>query len=129
GACRIPRDLAPRRTCSRAPCLTRRGIAGKWKPAVGKTMSPAHHPAIESWWSPGGLSLGLVAASILYLRGRHRLHSLSVHAISGWRAGSFFFGLILIRVALGSPLAMYDHELLTVHMVQHLLLMTFAPAL
>jgi len=92
-------------------------------------MSPAHHPAIESWWSPGGLSLVLVAASILYLRGRHRLHSLSVHAISGWRAGSFFFGLILIRVALGSPLAMYDHELLTVHMVQHLLLMTFAPAL
>lgn len=31
-------------------------------------------------------------------------------------------------VALGSPVASYDHELLTFHMVQHLLLMTFAPA-
>ena len=32
-------------------------------------------------------------------------------------------------IALGSPLAAYDHDLLTVHMIQHLLLMTFAPAL
>src|SRR5262249_38714570 len=28
-----------------------------------------------------------------------------------------------------SPLVAYDHDLLTVHMIQHLLLMTFAPAL
>jgi len=32
-------------------------------------------------------------------------------------------------VALGSPLAALDEELLTVHMIQHLLLMTIAPAL
>ncbi len=35
----------------------------------------------------------------------------------------------MIWVALGSPLATYDDELLTVHMVQHLLLLTIAPAL
>ena len=92
-------------------------------------MSPTHHPAIESWWSSGGFTLAFVAASILYLRGRHRLHSASVRVIPGWCAGSLFLGLISIWVALGSPLAIYDHELLTVHMVQHLLLMTFAPAL
>jgi cytochrome c oxidase assembly factor CtaG len=34
-----------------------------------------------------------------------------------------------VWIALGSPLAAYDHELLTVHMIQHLLLMTLAPAL
>src|SRR5882762_11882147 len=92
-------------------------------------MSPTHHPTIESWWLSDGFTLVFVAVSILYLRGRHRLHSASVRVIPGWRAGSLFLGLISIWMALGSPLAMYDHELLTVHMVQHLLLMTFAPAL
>jgi len=47
-----------------------------------------------------------------------------VNAIASWRAASFFVGLFLIWVALGSPLAAFDEELLTVHMVQHLLLMT-----
>jgi cytochrome c oxidase assembly factor CtaG len=37
--------------------------------------------------------------------------------------------MFLIWAALGSPVAAYDHDLLTVHMIQHLLLMTFAPAL
>jgi cytochrome c oxidase assembly factor CtaG len=35
----------------------------------------------------------------------------------------------LVWAALCSPLAAYDHDLLTAHMIQHLLLMTFAPAL
>jgi cytochrome c oxidase assembly factor CtaG len=37
--------------------------------------------------------------------------------------------LFFIWVAAASPLAALDHELLTVHMVQHLLLMTLAPPL
>lgn len=46
-----------------------------------------------------------------------------------WRATSFIAGVFLVWVALGSPLAAYEHELLTVHMIQHLLLMTIAPGL
>src|SRR5262249_46063161 len=38
-------------------------------------------------------------------------------------------GLLLIWGALASPIAALDHELLTVHMLQHLLLMTLAPPL
>jgi hypothetical protein len=49
-----------------------------------------------------------------------------VKAIPRWRAGSFLLGLFLIWLAVGSPLAAFDEELLTVHMVQHLLLMTVA---
>lgn len=71
----------------------------------------------------------MVLAGILYLQGWLRLHSASVNAIPFWRAGSFFLGLFLIWVAAGSPLAAFDEELLTVHMVQHLLLMTVAPPL
>jgi cytochrome c oxidase assembly factor CtaG len=52
-----------------------------------------------------------------------------VEAIPAWRAGGFLLGLLLIWVAVGSPLAAFDEQLLTVHMIQHLLLMTFAPAL
>jgi cytochrome c oxidase assembly factor CtaG len=37
--------------------------------------------------------------------------------------------MLLVWGALGSRLVAYDHDLLTVHMIQHLLLMTFAPAL
>ena len=50
-------------------------------------------------------------------------------AIEGWRAGSFLLGLFFIWLAVASPMAALDHELLTVHMVQHLLLMTLAPPL
>jgi len=53
----------------------------------------------------------------------------SATTIPAWHAASFLFGMSLIWAALGSPLVDYDHDLLTVHMIQHLLLMTFAPAL
>src|SRR5712672_4716421 len=42
---------------------------------------------------------------------------------------AFISGLVAIWVAVGSPLASMDHELLSVHMVQHLLLMAVAPPL
>jgi len=38
-------------------------------------------------------------------------------------------GLLFVWAAVASPVAALDHELLTVHMLQHLLLMTFAPLL
>jgi cytochrome c oxidase assembly factor CtaG len=46
------------------------------------------------------------------------------HSIPAWRAAAFLGGLFAIWIAAGSRLAMLDEELLTVHMVQHLLLMT-----
>lgn len=50
-------------------------------------------------------------------------------SISVWQAVSFFLGLVLVWVAIGSPLAHYDHSLLTAHMLKHLFLMSIAPAL
>jgi putative membrane protein len=64
-----------------------------------------------------------------YLRGWLRLRSMSSPPDDAWRAISFLFGVFLVWVALDSPLADYDHHLLTVHMIQHLLLMTVAPPL
>jgi cytochrome c oxidase assembly factor CtaG len=85
--------------------------------------------ALESWTIPVPLTFALVLAALLYLRGWFHLRSGSVNVIPGWRAGSFLLGLFFIWVAVGSPFAAFDEQLLTVHMVQHLLLMTIAPGL
>lgn len=50
-------------------------------------------------------------------------------AIRLWRASSFVLGLLLILVALGSPVAAFDRAMLIGHMIQHLLLMTLGPPL
>jgi putative membrane protein len=73
--------------------------------------------------------LVFVFLALGYVHGWRRLRSRSGQAVGAWRAGSFLFGMFLVWGALGSPLMAYDHHLLTVHMIQHLLLMTVAPAL
>ena len=71
----------------------------------------------------------IVPTALVYLRGWLSLRSKPLKVISPWRAFSFLVGLLLIWVAVASPIAALDHELLTVHMLQHLLLMTLAPPL
>jgi len=66
---------------------------------------------------------------LVYLRGWLHLRSTSSNIIEAWRAGTFVLGLISIWVALASPIAVWDQASLTGHMIQHLLLMTFAAPL
>ena len=87
-------------------------------------ISHLHHGPFESLWVYGGL----IFVAFLYLRGWLRLRKHD-HNVEAWRAGSFVIGLLSIWVAIASPLATLDHEMLTAHMVQHLLLMTLAPPL
>jgi cytochrome c oxidase assembly factor CtaG len=69
------------------------------------------------------LTLTMVVTAIVYLRGW--LHT----TLPAWRAASFFLGLFFIWLAAASPIASFDGRMLTAHMIQHLLLMTFAPPL
>src|SRR5215469_16189902 len=93
-------------------------------------MSPMHHTAMGmSSDSSAIILVALVFVSFIYVRGWRRMLGVSATTIPAWHAASFLFGMSLIWAALGSPLVDYDHDLLTVHMIQHLLLMTFAPAL
>jgi cytochrome c oxidase assembly factor CtaG len=92
-------------------------------------MPPFIQIALESWTLPIPLTLTLLVAGYLYARGWFHLRSVSVNAIPAWRAASFLLGLFFVWAAIGSPLAAFDEELLTAHMIQHLLLMTFAPVL
>ena len=91
-------------------------------------MSHVHHGAMGSSESVM-LTLTIFLMVLVYLRGWLRLRSTSLNAVTSWRAFSFLLGLFLIWVAMASPLAAFDKQLLTVHMVQHLLLMTLAPPL
>jgi putative membrane protein len=88
-------------------------------------MSHADHRAVESLW----ISVVLSFVAIVYLHRWLRVTLLAPGSVESWRAWSFFVGLLLFRVGLGSPLSLLDHDLLTAHMVQHLLLMTLAPPL
>src|SRR5580704_11018397 len=94
-------------------------------------MSHIHHTAAIGLSSSSSATIlvALVLVSLLYVRSWRRMQRASASAIPGWRLASFLFGMSLVWAALGSPLVAYDHDLLTVHMIQHLLLMTFAPAL
>ena len=88
-------------------------------------MTHVHHAAFESL----SVSAILIAWALVYLRGWLRIRRFELEVIEGWRAGSFLTGLFFIWVAIASPLMALDHQLLTAHMVQHLLLMTLAPPL
>jgi putative membrane protein len=88
-------------------------------------MQHAHHAAFESLW----VSAPLILLALVYVRGWVRVRRLDLDTIGGRRAGSFLLGLFFIWLAAASPIAALDHELLTIHMVQHLLLMTLAPPL
>jgi cytochrome c oxidase assembly factor CtaG len=92
-------------------------------------MSPHVHSAIE----PSVIRLSfvsvLVLVPLLYLRGWFRLRTSSPNSISGWQLGVFMGGVISVGSAVNPPLAALDHRMLSMHMVQHLLLMTIGPPL
>jgi cytochrome c oxidase assembly factor CtaG len=92
-------------------------------------MADGAQNAFASWTVPIPFTLAVLFTAIFYLRGWRHLRLASPHAIPAWRAASFLVGMFSIWLAVGSPLALLDEQLLTAHMVQHLLLMTIAPAL
>src|SRR6266850_2701591 len=75
------------------------------------------------------MTLAFAFVAVVYLRGWLRLRSPSFQVIGGWRAAGFLLGLFLIWIAVASPVASGDAHLLSVHMLQHLLLMSLATPL
>src|SRR6266478_5074230 len=65
----------------------------------------------------------LVLMVFVYSRGWFRLRRASPISFPALRVAAFVAGLFSLWIALGSPLAALDHQLLTIHMMKHLLLM------
>jgi cytochrome c oxidase assembly factor CtaG len=75
------------------------------------------------------ITLVLLGVALVYLRGWIPLRRTIPNPIPKWRFVAFCGGLALVWIALASPCADLDDELLLAHMVQHLLLMTLAAPL
>lgn len=82
-----------------------------------------------SWSPPVAVNASLCLAALVYTSGWIRLHAAFPKLISAWRLTAFLAGIAGIWFAIGSPLEAFDDVSLTVHMVQHLLLMAMAPPL
>jgi len=90
-------------------------------------MSHAAHSVHSMIQLPATLSLAL--AAWMYARGWLRIRRSHLVGASGWQLAAFMVGLSSLWIAIGSPLTAYQHELLSIHMVQHVLLMAVAPPL
>jgi cytochrome c oxidase assembly factor CtaG len=79
--------------------------------------------------TPIALNASLSLAVLVYTIGWLRLRAAFEDLISAWRLAAFLAGIVSLWVAIGSPIEALDDVSLTVHMVQHLLLMAIAPPL
>ena len=92
-------------------------------------MTPSAQAVLESWSAPIGMDASLCLLALLYTNGWFHLHKKIPGLISAWRIAVFFAGIFCLWIAVGSPLGAFDDVSLTVHMVQHLLLMAIATPL
>ena len=92
-------------------------------------MTSAAQAAWHSWSIPIGVNVVLCLTAMFYLSGWFRLHAAFPNLIRVWRLAAFVAGIVSVWIAIGSPVAALDDMSLSVHMVQHLLLMTIAPPL
>jgi putative membrane protein len=84
---------------------------------------------VASPLAPVALVATLCVAALTYYRGWLRLRQILPNVPSRWWPYAFVSGLLALWVAIGSPLATLDEELLSVHMAQHLLLTVVAAPL
>jgi cytochrome c oxidase assembly factor CtaG len=83
-----------------------------------------------SWSFEPGVLLGVAALAILYVRRwRHARAAGEPHPPSFNRLGLFGAGLLVVVVALLSPIDRLSEQLMLMHMLQHILLLDIAPIL
>ena len=92
-------------------------------------MSDLLRNAIDAWHFPILGTMAVLVLFAIYLRGWTRLRRAAPRAPWNWRLTAFAGGLLALWLAIWSPLGAVDHALLTVHMIQHLVLMTVAAPL
>ncbi len=71
----------------------------------------------------------MIVLGLVYLRGWFAIRKTRPIQFPLWRLGAFLLGLAVIWLAIASPLDGFADVLLSAHMVEHLLLMSFVPPL
>lgn len=92
-------------------------------------MDPVANSVLLSWRLDPHVIAALCLVAIVYVRGWIRGRRLIRTDKDFVRLAAFLGGLLLLFIALESPLDAFDTLFLSAHMTQHLLLMMFAPPL
>jgi len=85
--------------------------------------------AQADWSFPIGLTLAIVLTAVVYLRGWLALRRTRPAQFNLDRLLSFIGGLACLWIAIGSPLEALADDLLSAHMIEHLILMSVVPPL
>lgn len=92
-------------------------------------MSPALQAIFDEWSPPLFLSIMTVLTAAVYIRGWLAIRRTRPKQFTVERLVSFLAGLTVLWLAIGSPMDGFADALLSAHMVEHLLLMSFVPPL
>jgi putative membrane protein len=94
-------------------------------------LPPAPHDLWHAWTGEPIIMLALLLAAGVYARGLHTLWRRAGRGrgIPAWRATSYSLGLVMLFIALLSPLDALGSALFAAHMAQHLVVLVAAPPL
>ena len=92
-------------------------------------MADAVRDIFADWKLPIGLTVSIMLAALVYVRGWIALRRTRRVQFSDERLASFLGGLALLWMVVASPLDGFADALLTAHMIEHLLLMSAIPML
>ena len=115
------------RECIGLACLIFIAISFFTAPRLAWAHAASSAASAPAWhWRPEIL-FPLILFGTLYAQGWFRLRSLNRSAVSAGQFALYLLGLSAIGVALISPIDSLATSLLSMHMVQHLLLLMIAP--
>ncbi len=92
-------------------------------------MSPASAAILTEWSPPAFLTSIVLLSAVVYTRGWFAIRRTRPAQFTARRLASFLSGLAILWLAIGSPMDGFADALLSAHMVEHLLLMSFVPPL
>ena len=92
-------------------------------------MSPASESIFAEWSPPAFLTTIVLLSAVVYTRGWLAIRKTRPAQFTVRRPASFLSGLAVLWLAIGSPMDGFADALLSAHMVEHLLLMSFVPPL
>ena len=92
-------------------------------------MSPECRAIFADWSPPLFLTAATLIVAVVYACGWFAIRKTRSRLFPTWRLAAFLLGLGTIWLSIASPLDGFADALLSAHMVEHLLLISFVPPL
>lgn len=92
-------------------------------------MPDAARDIFADWSLPIWFTLTIAVSAVVYLRGWLAIRKTRPERFTDMRLAAFLSGLAMLWFAVGSPIDGFADALLSVHMLEHLLLMSVVPPL